>query len=237
MALMNVEQRMTTASEQVARDGFAITPGVLLESEVTSLSSELERSALPRSRAGARDAMRNEAVATLARDTRLLGIAQGILGSKAVPFRATLFDKSPTANWLVVWHQDTALPLKERHEVPGWGPWSIKDGVNYAHAPAGALEQVLALRIHIDDSTALNGPLRVLPGTHTIGVLTDEAVHHLSEKGEAVECVVPRGGVLAMRPLIVHASSKSRSNNPRRVLHIEYAASAVLECGLELAVA
>ena len=164
-------------------------------------------------------------------------MAQEVLGSTAVPFRATLFDKSPVSNWLVVWHQDTALPLRERRDVLGWGPWSVKDGVNYAHAPANALEQVLALRLHLDDSVAENGPLRVLPGTHTLGVLSDEALHDLSTKVAAVDCLVPRGGVLAMRPLVVHASSKSQSSAPRRVLHIEYAASANISDELELAIA
>ena len=42
-------------------------------------------------------------------------MAQEVLGRAALPFRATLFDKSPTPNWLVVWHQDTALPLCERN--------------------------------------------------------------------------------------------------------------------------
>lgn len=164
-------------------------------------------------------------------------IAQEVLGEEAFPFRATLFDKSPTANWLVVWHQDTALPLRERREASGWGPWSIKDGVTYAHAPASALSQVLALRVHLDDSTAANGPLRVLPGTHTLGVLTDESLHDLSTRVTAVDCLAPQGGVLAMRPLIVHASSKSQSDSPRRVLHIEYASSAADLDGLEFAIA
>jgi hypothetical protein len=57
-----------------------------------------------------------------------------ILGPEALPFRATLLDKSPTSDWLVVWHQDTALPLRERRELPGWGPWSVKEGVIYALA-------------------------------------------------------------------------------------------------------
>ena len=47
---------------------------------------------------------------------------------------------------------------------------------------------------------------------------------------------MPRGGVLAMRPLIVHASSKSRVEKSRRVLHIEYAASPALSNGLELTI-
>jgi ectoine hydroxylase-related dioxygenase (phytanoyl-CoA dioxygenase family) len=150
-------------------------------------------------------------------------------------FKATLFDKSSTANWLVVWHQDTALPLKHRRELPGWGPWSVKEGVIYAHAPASALSRIVALRVHLDDSTKENGPLRVLPGTHVQGVLTDAAILQLAARIPAVDCLVPKGGILAMRPLIVHASSKSQNDSPRRVLHIEYAESALIGNGLELA--
>lgn len=181
--------------------------------------------------------MRIQAVTEMARGAALMRIAQKILGEDAFPFRATLFDKSPTANWLVAWHQDTALPLKERREVTGWGPWSVKDGLQYAHAPANALEQVVALRVHLDDSTSENGPLRALPGTHTLGILTDDEIHDLSRKVAEAECLVPRGGVLAMRPLILHASSKVQSEKPRRVLHIEYSRRDALSDGLELAIA
>ena len=79
--------------------------------------------------------------------------------------------------------------------------------------------------------------LRVLPGTHKNGVLTDAAVEHLTKQVEPQDCVVARGGVLAMSPLIVHASSKSHVERRRRVLHIEYAASRAPAPGLELAVA
>lgn len=218
-------------------EGFAIIPDALEGREVARLARDLARTPMRRSKAGVRHALRYPAVAELAQDLRLLNIARCILGSGTVPFRATLFDKSPHSNWLVVWHQDTALPLREKRDSPGWGPWSLKDGVIYAHAPAIALSQVLALRIHLDDSTADNGPLRVLPGTHKIGVLGDDAIHQLAGQVTSVDCLVPKGGVLAMRPLIVHASSKSRSEMTRRVLHIEYAASLVVEGDLELAVA
>jgi len=205
--------------------------------EVGVLLEAFSQAELPRSRAGLRHAMKLPAVASLAHDPRLMEIARGTLGADAFPFRATLFDKSPTANWLVVWHQDTALPFEERREIPGWGPWSVKDGVNYAHAPATALSQVLALRVHLDDSTDENGPLRVLPDTHTLGVLTDESLHDLSTRIAVIDCLVPQGGVLAMRPLIVHASSKSQTPARRRVLHIEYASTASVADGLTLAIA
>jgi ectoine hydroxylase-related dioxygenase (phytanoyl-CoA dioxygenase family) len=234
---MTVAGKSRSLHERVSTNGFAIVPNVLSERESADLQGILDRSKLPRSRAGMRHAMRNTSVAALARDPRLIAMAQEILGSAALPFRATLFDKSPASNWLVVWHQDTALPLRERHEVPGWGPWSIKDAVNYAHAPASALEQVLALRLHLDDSVAENGPLRILPETHTLGVLSDDALHELSTQIAAFDCLVPRGGILAMRPLVVHASSKSQSSAPRRVLHIEYAVSSAIADALELAIA
>jgi ectoine hydroxylase-related dioxygenase (phytanoyl-CoA dioxygenase family) len=234
---MRIAARTENVPNRIVSDGFAVITDAFGSNEMAVLAEELDRSNLPRSKAGIRHAMRHGGVAALALDQRLLGVAREVLGHQALPYRATLFDKSPISNWLVVWHQDTALPLRERRETPGWGPWSVKDGVDYAHAPAKILEHVLALRVHLDDSTAANGPLRVLPGTHTFGVLTDEAIHSLSKEIEAVDCPVPHGGVLAMRPLIVHASSKSRVANPRRVLHIEYAASAAVDNALELAVA
>ena len=146
--------------------GFAIIPAVLSGEEIVKLALGFACADVRRGKAGVRHALKHSSVAGVAYDERLLCIARRVLGSGAVPFRATLFNKSPNSNWLVVWHQDTALPLRERREAPGWGPWSVKDGVIYAHAPGTALSQVLALRVHLDDSTADNGPLRVLPVTH-----------------------------------------------------------------------
>ncbi len=221
----------------IEEQGFAVIDDLLESYEVENLIAELSRSRLPRSRAGLRHALRHPAIAALAKNSQLLAIAQEILGREALPFRATLFDKSPTSNWLVVWHQDTALPLRNRREVPGWGPWSVKDGVIYAHAPAGALCGVLALRIHLDDSTEDNGPLRVLPGSQKNGVLSDDAIHEFAARVPAVNCLIPKRGILAMRPLLVHSSSQSRGESSRRVIHIEYSSSMAVAGGIELAIA
>ena len=214
--------------------GFEIVPKVLDRSTVSSLIRAVEGSSVRRSRAGMRHALEIPAVKSLASSPKLLAIAKHVLGDHAFPFRATLFDKSLRSNWLVVWHQDTALPLRERKEVKGWGSWSRKEGVLCAHAPASALEQVLAVRVHLDDSTSENGALRVLPGTHNMGVLADDAILELAQRTKAVECPVDSRGVLLMRPLMVHASSKSINESRRRVLHIEYAATRCLPGGLEL---
>jgi len=100
--------------------GFAIVPNVLPEPTIASLLEQLADPALRRSRAGIRHALSLPAIAAIAHDDRLIGLARAVLGSDTIPFRATLFDKSPVSNWLVVWHQDTALPLRIQHRKVGW---------------------------------------------------------------------------------------------------------------------
>ncbi len=132
--------------EVIEENGFAVLPGLFPPEYLDCLLEQINRLSPRRSRAGVRHALGLVPVAELARHQVLMELAVEFLGADAFPYRATLFDKSPEANWLVVWHQDTALPLRSRREIPGWGPWSIKDGIDYAHAPAGALCQVVALR-------------------------------------------------------------------------------------------
>jgi len=215
--------------------GFSSHFGVFSADEMSSLADAL--GGVGRTRAGARHLMGVPAVSAVARDPRLLALARQALGPSAFPYRATLFDKSSTANWLVVWHQDTALPLQARADIPDWGPWSTKAGVLYAHAPGSALEKVVALRVHIDPSTHANGPLRVVPGSHRLGVLSDEAIRRLADRSTAHECTLDAGGVLRMRPLLVHSSSKTLRPASRRVIHIEYAASLDIGSGVALHVA
>jgi ectoine hydroxylase-related dioxygenase (phytanoyl-CoA dioxygenase family) len=216
--------------------GHHIYDHVFERTEMSGVAEAFDSIAVERTKAGARHVLKVPAVRALAADPRLMDIARQFVGPAPVAFRATLFDKSPTANWLVVWHQDTALPLCRRVDGPGWGPWSTKAGVLYAHAPAWALECVVALRVSLDDSTATNGPLRVLPNTHRAGVFTDEQIGELARAATPVDCLTASGGVVAMRPLTIHASSKSLDTNTRRVLHIEYATAANLGAGAELAV-
>jgi len=221
----------------IDRSGFWIEDEVFSDRECDDLIEAAPLGMHGRSRAGARHLMVIPAIEAATKDERLLRIARRALSPGAVPFRSTLFDKSATANWLVVWHQDTALPLESRNDSTEWGPWSLKVGVLYAHAPAWALSRVLALRISLDASTSENGPLRVIPGSHLAGVLSDDEILGLARTHQNIEVHVPRGGVLAMRPLLVHSSSKARSGEPRRVLHLEYAAALELKPGLRLAIA
>lgn len=221
-------------SDEIGRNGFAVRDNVGSSEWMNQILEEDIRNSPLRSKAGRRHAMTFSSVRYIANCEPVKRLACEVLGPRAFPFRATIFDKSPNANWLVVWHQDTALPLRYRIDIDGWGPWSVKHGVPYAHAPANVLSQILALRIHMDDSTTENGPLRVLPRTHALGLLTDDRIIELSERIAPVECIAGKGGVVAMHPLLIHASSKSHAETPRRILHIEYAASKDVASPLEL---
>ena len=67
-------------------------------------------------------------------------------------------------------------------------------------------------------------------------MLTADQIQQLAEVLAPVACLASAGGVVAMRPLLVHASSKASDAQPRRVLHIEYATSVRLGSSLALAV-
>jgi ectoine hydroxylase-related dioxygenase (phytanoyl-CoA dioxygenase family) len=186
--------------------------------------------------AGTRNSMADFTVAEIALDARMMQIARNFLNSKAMPFRATLFEKSVRTNWLVSWHQDTALPLMERNSLSEWGPWSKKAGILYAKAPSWVLRRVVALRLHLDTTTKQNGALRVVPSSHLSGILSHEEIIHIAKMAEPITCEVEKGGVMSMSPLLIHASSKVIVDQPRRVLHIEYGDSLDLK-NIKLAIA
>jgi len=216
--------------------GYAVRHAVIARDETAQLLEAICGAGTARTRAGARHLLNVPAVRAISEDPRLQRLAAQFVGPGPVPFRATLFDKSSASNWLVTWHQDTVLPVRQRSDDPAWGPWSTKAGVLCARAPAWALETVVALRISLDDSTSTNGPLRVLPDTHREGLLGDAEIERLARTVTGVDCLAAAGSVVAMRPLTVHASSKAADDRPRRVLHIEYAESLILSEGVELAV-
>jgi len=150
-------------------------------------------------------------------------IADEALNGEAFPVRALLFDKISEANWKVPWHQDTAIAVRERLDLPGFTGWSEKDGVPHVHPPANILAEMVSLRIHLDDCDEENGPLRIIPSTHTVSLLSTEQIESLRRQKTEVICCAHAGDVLAMHPLVLHASSPAKLPSHRRVIHIEYA--------------
>jgi hypothetical protein len=209
------------------RDGFEIVERVLSHEELATLREAVAD--LPsRHRGGVRNLFQNSGpIAALATSGAVKALADTALGAAAFPVRALLFDKMPAANWKVPWHQDTAIAVAERVEVPGFVGWSVKDSVTHVHPPVEVLECMVALRIHLDDCGSDNGPLRVLPGSHRLGKLDEAQIEHWRQTTKEVICCAAQGDVLVMQPLLLHASSPAKSPAHRRVIHLEYACDAL----------
>ncbi|MCC7376739.1 MAG: phytanoyl-CoA dioxygenase family protein [Verrucomicrobiales bacterium] len=145
--------------------------------------------------------------------------------------RSILFDKTVSENWAVAWHQDITIALQEEVHVPGYGPWSVKDGVVHAQAPAQLLEKMLTIRVHLDDTPPENGALRVIPGSHLYGRLTNEEATRLTLQ-PGIVCAAHEGDVLLMTPLILHSSRRAAKPTRRRVVHFEFAPRSALDSRL-----
>jgi ectoine hydroxylase-related dioxygenase (phytanoyl-CoA dioxygenase family) len=154
-----------------------------------------------------------------------------LLGPECFAVRGIFFNKTRSSNWKVVWHQDLTIAVRERKDVEGFGPWTMKAGILHVQPPPEVMSGLLAIRLHIDESGIDNGPLRVIAGSHRKGRLSAEQIGNWN-KETSVTCTVPKGGALVMRPLLLHASSSCAIPKSRRVIHLEFA-SAELPHGLD----
>ena len=208
------------AVSQFKKDGYFVIPGVIDAVLVRRLGAFV--GGLANGGAGSRRLLDEAWCAHLADALRANARVRSLLPRNAVAVQCTLFDKSPTKNWLVTLHQDLSIPVRDRVDGPECSGWSEKEGNLYVQPPVGVLEQLLAVRVHIDDCPAESGALRVVPHSHTEGRIDSSRAEALrQEHGETV-VPVASGGVLVMRPLLLHASSKATSLNARRVLHFVF---------------
>ena len=209
---------MSDIKEEVTRNGFAIVPECVSEKTVAYL-----REAVDAGEHGARNLLVNAAVRLFARSDVVRNPVASILGTDCFAVRGIFFNKNSKANWKVSWHQDCVIAVRQKVEIDGWGPWSRKAGVTHVRPSAPIVEQMLAIRIHLDECGEENGPLRVIPSTHTLGFLSDQEIQ-CWPKATAVTCTAHRGDAILMRPLLLHASSQTSRVGNRRVIHLEFAA-------------
>jgi len=222
----------------IEKDGFAVVDGALSACEVDAVLRDLEpldSALLAAARGGLRDVLRSStAVRQLVVHPAIRHAVEPVLGIGAFAVRGILFDKHREANWRVPWHQDLTIAVREMVPTDGYGPWSVKAGVQHVQPPASVLERMITVRVHLDDCGASNGPLRILAGSHRAGRLSADDVAAAAAAHSAVTCSVGRGGLLVMRPLSVHASSSSTDPVRRRVLHLDFACCDLAD-GLEWA--
>nr|WP_295776903.1 phytanoyl-CoA dioxygenase family protein [Rhodoferax sp.] len=221
---------------QIAEHGFATIPAVLTAAECDALADWVA-CALAAASAGTRSLLQQDWCRTLASRLRQHPVlAPVLLEPGLVAVQCTYFEKSPARNWLVPLHQDLSIPVAHRIADPNLSPWSEKEGTLFVQPPVALLQQLIAVRLHIDACTADDGPLRVIPGSHTLGKLDAQAAAALRQTQPERVCTVERGGAMLMRPLLLHASSKSTGTSQRRVLRFVFG-PAKLSLGLAWQVA
>jgi len=228
-----------TAAAQLRTDGYAILPDVFSPEETTGLLRTIESA-----EAGSANFRRSQDVFAI---RNLLGevpqlwpqlltprlqavLAELFPGQTPHLVKSIYFDKPAGSNWLVAWHQDVMVAVDQRLDLPGYGPWTTKAGETTVLPPREILESIVTVRLHLDDCDATNGALRVVAGSHRLGVIPNE--QHPALTPQAVTCAVPAGGLMLMQPLTLHASQRSTSPRPRRVIHLEFS-TAKLPAGLE----
>jgi ectoine hydroxylase-related dioxygenase (phytanoyl-CoA dioxygenase family) len=141
-----------------------------------------------------------------------------LFGAQYFVTKSIYFDKPEKSNWFVAWHQDLTIAVDKKAELPGYTNWTLKQNRYAVQPPVKILHDNFTVRIHLDDTDDGNGALRVVPGTHLKEIYR---VEHFVPENEQV-CAVKAGGVMIMRPLLMHASNRSSTNKKRRVIHIEF---------------
>lgn len=212
--------------EFLAVDGFTLVENFASSEAVETLLCALKRESLGE-RAGTRQLhQRVPAISEFLNSPGAKDRIDALIPGGFV-VRSILFDKTPETNWRVPWHQDLSICVKERHELPGFIAWSIKEGVQHVQPPTEVLSRMVTVRLHLDDCGEDNGPLRVIPRSHKQGRISPNEISDWKSKSPDVSCTVAKGGAVIMKPLLLHSSSPATNPNHRHVLHLEFAFEAL----------
>ena len=218
---------------EIEINGFATIDPYLDSDSIKLLIQDIVAFNINPGRAGIRNLLALvPSVKRLAQSPEIRSLVEPILGDGAQVVRGIFFDKNPTTNWKVPWHQDLSIAVKNRLDLPDYHPWSVKAGISHVQPPRAILEQMLTVRIHLDRTDESNGALKVIPGSHRQGKLSNLEIDRWKQVSTGISCNYEAGGILLMRPLLLHASSIAIVPSHRRVIHLEYT-SCQLPGGLE----
>ena len=223
---------------EIFSKGFAVVNDIYSDEEVSKLINQVEQA--------------NTSNATFRKTTELFAIRQflkEVPGSAAIIFNTKLkaliaelftskffvvksiyFDKPGTSNWFVSYHQDLTISVDKKIKLDEFGPWTVKQNQFAVQPPLKILQDNFTVRIHLDDTNEENGALKVIPQSHNKEIYRPETIDWQRET-ESV-CCVKKGGIMFMKPLLLHSSCRTTNNKKRRVIHIEFS-SILLPEGLQ----
>ncbi|MFT5527694.1 MAG: ectoine hydroxylase-related dioxygenase (phytanoyl-CoA dioxygenase family) [Pirellulaceae bacterium] len=228
-------------NSQLRRDGYVIVKNAIDRDVIddaktqflVACESQSGNSATIQNSRGANFAARNvldwfPQSLTIWRTEKILQLLADTLGNGCGLVRGLYFDKPPSRSWALPWHKDMTIAVQQHRDFENGSPFckpTTKAGVPHVEASHDLLKNMLTLRIHLDDVTLDNGPLKVVPGSHHSG---KESTQETTLSPETILADV--GDVLAIHPLVSHCSPESTvgCTAHRRILHLEFAADSSL---------
>ena len=207
--------------ETLHKKGFSITESIFNDEELEKLISLIENS---EKQYAIRQLMNKkpEIQEVIFNNKNFKELYASICTEDYFLSKAIFFNKPSKSNWFVSNHQDLSISVKEKKATEGYANWTNKNGQFGVIPPKEVLENTVTIRIHLDTTDATNGALKVIPNSHTKGIIRIDASFDKNNFGEAIVCEVAKGGVMLMKPLLLHASSKSIADFDRRVIHLEF---------------
>ncbi|OIQ16951.1 MAG: phytanoyl-CoA dioxygenase [Flavobacterium sp. MedPE-SWcel] len=214
---------------EIEENGFAVIPEVFTKAEINTIASYIDEADTNndtfRKSAGLfaiRQFLR-EVPKTQQKifNSRFQNIVETLFGEGYFSIKSIYFDKPEKSNWFVALHQDLSISVDKKVELDGFSSWTIKQKQFAVQPPLPILENIYTIRIHLDDTDENNGALKVIPKSHSKGIYRPETIDWETEK--VTTCNVNAGGVMIMKPLLLHSSERTTNNKKRRVIHIELA--------------
>ncbi len=226
--------------QHLQEEGFAIIDNVFSEAEVTAIIETINNidtsgTAFRKTRelfAIRRFVKEVPGIGAFIFTSRLRTIIDQLFGPGYFLVKSIYFDKPEQSNWFVAYHQDLTISVDLKKQVAGFDQWTVRNDQFAVQPPVTLLENIFTIRIHLDETDENNGALKIVPGSHRKGIYRPETIDWSREKEEV--CEVPRGGIMIMQPLLLHASNRTVNNNKRRVIHLEFS-NQLLPGGLQWA--
>ncbi|RWW96629.1 phytanoyl-CoA dioxygenase family protein [Flavobacterium cerinum] len=218
----------TDTKQEIEKNGFSIIENIYTDIEIQQLTDIIDNT--------------DTSGATFRKSTNLFAIRQflkempeishllfnnslkqlikEVFGEDYFAVKSIYFDKPGESNWFVAYHQDLTISVNTKVEIEGFGPWTTKQNQFAVQPPLELLENIFTIRIHLDETNKDNGALRVISQSHNKKIYRAETIDWSIET--EITCEVPKGGIMFMKPLLLHSSGKTINNNRRRVIHIEF---------------
>jgi hypothetical protein len=206
---------LPSLAERYDRDGFVIVPDLFTAEECDRLKAEaravLDTRAKPGASVFVHVAVVSPAFRALAEDPRVVNVLAELMPQGVMFLSDKIVYKSASKTFATPWHIDFFYWRNTRPKLSVWIP--------------------------LDDATAENGTLTVVPGSHKkdwnmvkIGLPSGDFQYEINDStwqdGDIVTCNIKRGSVIIFSDRLVHGSTTNTAGKDRYAIIGTYHAPA-----------